>query len=181
MKEPNAVLKSTFSHEGKSVMNPCVIWDDRRNMFRMWYAAGDTYEPNVICYAESPDGYRWEKQNNNIIMKKNSHKKYKRNRVGGCDIVKVTDNLYIMTYIGYENIDVARICCAVSKDGGITWKDCPQNPILSPSKGKWDCNSVYKPTICKSLGSDKWMLWYNGRSKNQEYIGLAEREGNIDV
>ena len=35
-------------------MNPFVMYEDGK--FKMWYAAGETYEPNVICYAESDDG-----------------------------------------------------------------------------------------------------------------------------
>ena len=55
--DPVLVPKTDF--EGASVMNPFVMYEDGK--FRMWYAAGETYEPNVICYAESTDGITWEK------------------------------------------------------------------------------------------------------------------------
>lgn len=58
----NPVLKPEFSHEKASVMNPCVIYDDESGCFKMWYSAGETYEPNVICYAESTDGIQWHKR-----------------------------------------------------------------------------------------------------------------------
>ena len=47
------VLAPETDFEGESVMNPCVIYEN--GLYRMWYAAGQTYEPNVICYAESND------------------------------------------------------------------------------------------------------------------------------
>ena len=63
-KEPVMVPEADF--EGASVMNPFVMYEDGR--FRMWYAAGETYEPNVICYAESEDGVHWEKYAQNPIF-----------------------------------------------------------------------------------------------------------------
>lgn len=175
-KNKTPVLISTEKHEGKSVMNPSVMWDDEKNIFRMWYAAGDNYEPNVICYAESKDGYSWNKPHDNITLRKNKHLWYQKDRVGGCDVIQDNGRL-IMSYIGYENIDVARICFSISEDDGNTWNEYCGNPIISPSKGSWDCHAVYKPTICKSLNSEKWMLWYNGRKGHSEYIGLAQKEG----
>ena len=52
--------------EKESVMNPFVMVDGGR--FRMWYAAGETYEPNVIGYAESDDGVRWTKYPGNPVF-----------------------------------------------------------------------------------------------------------------
>lgn len=46
------VLVPERDWENCSVMNPYVRWDDARSLWRMWYAAGETYEPNVIGYAE---------------------------------------------------------------------------------------------------------------------------------
>ena len=54
------VLVPERDFEKQSVMNPCVRWDEKRGLWRMWYAAGETYEPNAICYAESADGANLE-------------------------------------------------------------------------------------------------------------------------
>lgn len=63
------VLEAVEKYEGVSVMNPCVIWDDKMQIFRMWYAAGENYEPDVICYAESTDGFIWKRHSANPVLK----------------------------------------------------------------------------------------------------------------
>lgn len=55
------VLFSERPYEGPSVMNPFVMWDEDARLFRMWYAAGEQYEPNVLAYATSKDGVHWDK------------------------------------------------------------------------------------------------------------------------
>lgn len=77
-----------------------------------------------------------------------------------------------MYYIGYQNIDVARICYATSVDG-IHWIRPQYNIIISPSKMSWDSDAVYKPSFIKYKG--KQYLFYNGREHDNEYIGVATR------
>ena len=50
-----------FDFEKKSVMNPHVIYDKDGKIFKMWYAAGETYELDVIYYAISKNGINWIK------------------------------------------------------------------------------------------------------------------------
>lgn len=165
------VLKADKLGEGTSVMNPCVLWDEHRNLFRMWYSAGETYEPDVICYAESKDGIIWEKYGEPILKSFPAHvwEKYK---IGGCHVIKESETAYKMYYIGYQNLDVARICVAHSIDG-INWQRNENNLILSPSKNAWDSDAVYKPSVVRVHGKE--YLWYNGRRNHEEYIGLATR------
>lgn len=168
-KEP--VLKPELPIEGVSVMNPCVIWDATSRQFRMWYAAGENYEPDVIMYAESTDGVLWKKRTE-PVMKADQSWKYQQFKVGACDIAVMPNGSYKMVYIGYQNVDVARVCLASSKDG-IHWTLDSGNPIISPGKGKWDSDSVYKPSI--EYTDDTIRVWYNGRSHYTESIGLAEK------
>lgn len=167
--ESNPVIVPTLLLEKNAVMNPCVMFDD--GIFKMWYAAGDKFEPDVLFYAESVDGINWEKENAPILAK--SKHKYDCNKVGGCDVIK-QNNRYLMFYIGYQNIDTARICKATSLDGK-KWERCADNPIISPSRNTFDSDSVYKPTIV--LEGDKELLWYNGRNNHVEVIGFAYKEG----
>jgi predicted GH43/DUF377 family glycosyl hydrolase len=164
------VLVPETEFEGNAVMNPCVMWDEEISKFRMWYAAGDNYEPDVICYAESLDGIEWDKWSIAPVMTKNT-KVYQKCKVGGCDVVKIPTGQYLMAYIAYQNIDVARICLAISDDGITNWIEYPENPVISPSRHGWDSDSVYKPSI--SIEDEDLMIWYNGRKRNREYIGLA--------
>lgn len=156
--------------ERQSVMNPCVLFDKNKKVFRMWYAAGETYEPDVICYAESRDGIHWKKHHSPVLTKYERHE-WEQFKVGGCQVLD-TGKDYEMYYIGYQNLDVARICYATSKDG-IHWSRNFNNLVLSPSKGKWDGDATYKPTVVKEKKSI--LLWYNGRNGAEEYIGLASK------
>lgn len=165
----NPVVVPELPHEGNSVMNPCVMWDLDRNVYKMWYAAGENYEPDVICYAESEDGICWSKMNE-PVMQANKNVLYKQYKVGACDVVKSNEK-YIMAYIAYQNLDVARIALAVSPDGIHQWKDLFKEPIIGPSKGRWDGHAVYKPALC--LDGKRKYLWYNGRCGTTEKIGLA--------
>lgn len=171
--QQNPIIVPTESHEQGAVMNPCVLWDDADFVFKMWYSAGEKFEPDVLCLATSKDGINWEKHGQNPVFT-HGVDKYDQCKVGGCDVVKVNGR-YLQFYIGYENIDNARICVAESNDG-IDWKRIKQNPILSPTKGAWDSDAVYKPSVCFDIKKINAYLWYNGRKGHNEYIGLATKK-----
>lgn len=170
MTEP--ILIPEYPWEKESVMNPCVLYEN--GVYRMWYSAGETYEPNVIAYAESSDGIHWNKRRANPIFVREPQNWYEQDRIGGCSVLKTEDMGYVMFYIGYEDIDTARICAASSENGITGWVRCPENPIISPDPGQWDSEACYKPAVVWDEVNKKWMLWYNGRTKSSEYIGLAE-------
>lgn len=84
-------------------MNPHVIYDIKEKIYKMWYAAGDTFEPDVISYATSKDGIKWKKYKYNPIFIPNKNKNSLDSfKVGGCDVHKISDNKYLMFYIGYS-------------------------------------------------------------------------------
>ncbi|MCL1794261.1 MAG: hypothetical protein FWG34_10350 [Oscillospiraceae bacterium] len=170
------VISPEHPWENMSVMNPCVLWDEGQNMYRMWYAAGETYEPNVICHATSPDGINWRKHKANPIFTRDPDNIYEQDRIGGCQVIGHKGG-YLMFYIGYENINAARICGAWSPDGISRWKRFEANPLVSPEPGKWDGDACYKPSAVYEEDNGRWLLWYNGRKGGEEYIGLAMHEG----
>lgn len=157
--------------EGESVMNPCVLFEDGK--YKMWYAAGETYEPNVLAYAESTDGINWTKSKINPIFVAEKNNVYEQDRVGGCQVIKTEDMGYLMFYIGYENIDKAQICIARSDNGITGWERYEGNPVVTPDKGAWDADACYKPSFLWNEEENEWMLWYNGRNQIDEYIGIA--------
>lgn len=169
------VIISEFPYEGFAVMNPCVLFEDGK--YRMWYAAGENYEPNVLCYAESEDGIHWKKSRINPIFVKDKNNFYEKDRVGGCQVIKTEDMGYVMFYIGYEDIHTARICAARSADGITRWERCPLNPLVQPTGEGWDADATYKPSFLWDEENCRWMLWYNGRAARVEAIGLATKEG----
>ena len=167
------VMISEFPHEGFSVMNPYVRWDEALGKWRMWYASGETYEPNVLCYAESKDGFSWEKSPLNPIFVRG--RGWEKDRVGGCEVHPLADGRWIMFYIGYSDIHTARIGAAVSPDGIRSWTRLKANPLVEPTPGEWDSTAVYKPSVVRE--KDRWLLWYNGRTATREYIGMVEHKG----
>ena len=168
----NPIMSPEYEFEKKSVMNPHVIYDREEKIFKMWYAAGETYEPDIICYATSKNGINWIKYEKNPIFIHNLNKfSLDYYKIGGCDIHKFTD-YYLMFYIGYTDINTARIFVAMSKNGIHNWKR-KNFPIISPTKNQFDCNACYKPTAIFDKNKNKWLIWYNGRKENNEYIGLA--------
>ena len=171
------VLISERPHEGFSVMNPYVLRDDARGVFRMWYASGETYEPNVLCYAESKDGIVWEKSLINPIFVHGEGKAWDRDRVGGCEVYPLKDGRYVMFYIGYSDIHTARIGAAISPDGIRCWKRLKANPLVEPTAGEWDSAACYKPSAAWDEENGCWRLWYNGRTGSREYIGMVVHKG----
>lgn len=171
------LLTPEYPWEGVSVMNPCVLYEN--GTYRMWYSAGETYEPNVLCYAESPDGIRWTKSPLNPIFEKNPEKEYEQDRIGGCQVVPHKELGYLLFYIGYRDINTACICCAASPDGVTGFRRCRSNPLVSPGAGAWDADSCYKPSALYDEKADRWLLWYNGRAGGTELIGAAYADGDF--
>jgi len=171
------VMVPIYNYEGFSVMNPYVIRDEQRGVFRMWYASGETYEPNVLCYAESKDGINWERSLLNPIFVHGNEGAWDQDRVGGCEVHRLPDGSYAMFYIGYSDINSAKIGCAVSKDGIRNWKRLDSNPLVEPTPDSWDASSCYKPSVVMDKKNNRWLLWYNGRNGIDEYVGLVVHKG----
>lgn len=170
LKEP--VMFPEYPWEKESVMNPCVLYEN--GVYRMWYSGGETCEPNANAYAESTDGINWKKFRANPIFAEEKGNYYEQDRIGGCQVIKTEDMGYLMFYIGYEDISTARICVARSENGISQWQRSALNPLVEPTAGAWDGDACYKPTVVWNEKENKWMLWYNGRLGNDEFIGFAE-------
>ncbi len=168
------VLSPEEPWEQVAVMCPHVIWDEGKKKFRMWYSGGELFEPNAIGYATSPDGLNWTKHPDNPIFRPEPSNPWEQERVTACQVIR-KDGWYLMFYIGFENIHLARIGVARSRDGITGWERHRANPIISPSEGQWDADAVYKPYAI--FDGKQWMLWYNGRRGPVEQIGLATHKG----
>ena len=173
--QSDPVLTRERDWEGFSVMNPCVIFED--GIYKMWYAAGETFEPNVLAYAESKDGIHWEKYGTEPIYTCQKENEYEQDRVGGCQVLHTDDMGYVMFYIGYSDIHSANICVSRSDDGISNWERSKLNPIIVPTPNGWDADSCYKPSAIWNEETNNWMLWYNGRNGDDERIGMALKAG----
>lgn len=175
--QKDPVLTPEKDYEGVSVMNPYVLWDEDKEVYRMWYASGEFVEPNVICYAESKDGLNWTRYAGNPIFAHGEGEVWDKDRIGAVEVQKLKNGKYIMFYIGYTDINTARIGAAVSDDGITNWKRLKANPLVEPTPDSWDADACYKPSAVYDKENDRWLLWYNGRHSAPEYIGLAIHEG----
>ena len=169
------VLVAEKDWEKPSVMCPHVAWDAEKKLFRMWYSGGNDYEPDAIGYATSPDGVTWTRHAANPIFAADPDTPWEKKKVAACQIVR-QGQWHVMFYIGFEHKRLARIGLARSRDGVTNWQRHPANPIISPTPGAWDGLSCYKPFAVYEKASNRWLLWYNGRSKG-EMIGLAIHKG----
>ncbi len=168
------VLESTLPWERVAVMCPHVMWDQEKKIWRLWYSAGEQYEPNAIGYATSSDGLHWNKYPANPVMTPEPNALWERQRVTAAQIVS-WHGWYYSFYIGFRDIDHAQIGLARSKDGVTNWVRHAGNPIVRPTPGGWDADACYKP--CAVYSNDGWMLWYNGRKASLEQIGLVTHSG----
>jgi len=173
-KADHPVLEPSAAWEGIAVMCPHVMWDSTSHIWKMWYSAGQQYEPNAIGYATSTDGVHWEKYASNPVMTPNSHIDWEKDRVTAAQII-YWKGWYYSFYIGFRDVDHAQIGLARSKDGITGWVRHAGNPIVRPTPDGWDADACYKPYALFAGG--RWMLWYNGRHEHLEQIGLVTRTG----
>jgi sucrose-6-phosphate hydrolase SacC (GH32 family) len=173
-KSDRPVLASERPWEKVAVMCPHVLWDEGSKVYRMWYSAGEQYEPNAIGYATSHDGLTWTKHPDNPVFHPDRNADWEKHKVTACQVIRHGD-WHLMFYIGFQDEQHARIGLARSRDGITGWKRHPSNPILRPDRGQWDHDACYKPFAILDQG--RWLLWYNGRRGGVEQIGLAVHEG----
>jgi predicted GH43/DUF377 family glycosyl hydrolase len=168
------VLSPDLPWEKVAVMCPHVVWDEADGVFKMWYSGGEQYEPDAIGYATSRDGMSWTKHPANPVFREDPANPWESRKVTACQVMK-RGSSYLMFYIGFEDIDTARIGIARSRDGIGGWERNKHNPIIAPTAGAWDGDACYKPfAVCDGA---RWLLWYNGRKGSPEYVGLATHEG----
>lgn len=168
------VLSAEESWEKVAVMCPNVIWDEDERIYKMWYSAGEQYEPDAIGYAISQDGINWIKYSKNPVFAPDDKSSWEKVKIGGAQIFKKNE-WYYNFYIGYRTVDLAQIGIARSRDGITDWERFSGNPIIVPDEGKWDADACYKPFVV--FDGEKWLLWYNGRNGLIEQIGMAVYRG----
>ena len=173
-RSPRPVLEPEAAWEKVAVMCPHVEWDAAQKRFRMWYSGGEQYEPDAIGYAASPDGLHWTRLAGNPVFRPDPAIAWEHHKVTASMVV-IRDGWHYMFYIGFSDVDHARIGVARSRDGISGWQRLDANPIVSPTEGGWDHDACYKPYAI--FDGRRWRLWYNGRHGSLEQIGLATREG----
>jgi beta-1,2-mannobiose phosphorylase / 1,2-beta-oligomannan phosphorylase len=170
------VLEAQGGWELDSVMSPFVRYDATAGAYRLWYAAGDNYEPDAIGYATSPDGIHWQRDARNPTFTHGAPGSWDGAKVGAVD-VEPDGSGYVMFYIGFSDTQHAQIGMARSADGITGWQRSAANPIVRPGHlFAWDGDAVYRPAVIHEPG--RWLLYYNGRNGATEQIGLAIHQGD---
>ncbi|MFT9314804.1 MAG: hypothetical protein ABF521_01570 [Acetobacter orientalis] len=177
--QPNPVLTPELPWEKTSVMCPDVILESTTGLLRMYYSAGEQYEPDGIGLATSTDGKNWEKLPKAIFTSDPKHQ-WEKAKVTACNIHYV-NGWYYMFYIGFADVDHASICLARSKNGIDQWERHSSNPILeAPGKShffEWDRDAIYKPAAV--IKNNNWMVFFNARRHHTEQIGMATHNGPL--
>jgi predicted GH43/DUF377 family glycosyl hydrolase len=168
------VLSPELPWEKGTVMCPNVLWDEESKLYRMWYSAGDQYEPDAIGYATSPDGLTWKKHPANPVLRPTAQNVWEQYKVAGAQVLRHGDWYYVV-YIGYRDMDHAQIGLARSRDGVSNWIRHPRNPIVRPGQDEFDQDACYKPYMI--FDGKRWLLWYNGRHGHLEQVALALHDG----
>lgn len=170
------VLSADKPWEKEGVLNAHVNWDQQAKVFKMWYSAGNIFEPDAIGYATSRDGIHWEKNAGNPVFSPDRNAPWEQAKVSGCQVIR-RESDYLMFYIGYSDAGHAQIGMAKSVDGITGWQRCNTNPVLSPGIYGWDCFGVYKPFALPDAANNRWLLYYNGRHGWTEQVGIAVHPG----
>jgi predicted GH43/DUF377 family glycosyl hydrolase len=158
-------------------MVPNVLWEEDKKQLRMYYSAGEQYEPDCIGLATSFDGISWVRRDQPVLMPDPSSP-WEKAKVTGADVHRIGD-WYYMFYIGFSDINHANIGVARSRDGIGNWEKHHANPILRApcmlNSAAWDRDAIYKPSAV--LEDQDWLLFFNARRNYTEQIGLATHRG----
>ena len=123
-----------------------VVWDDASSMFRMWYTGSDGASSR-IGLASSPDGLSWQKNTSNPVTLMGNLTWFDPSDAR-CPWVGEDPDRYVM-YAGTKgpaNVSIARLS---SWDKGLTWL-ADEEPLLAPSPGSWEGDSVSCPVLAKN-------------------------------
>jgi predicted GH43/DUF377 family glycosyl hydrolase len=173
------VLVASQPWEKQAVMSPDVLYDKVSGIYRMWYSAGDQFEPDAVGYATSSDGTHWARHGTGPIFSGSGPGNWDGAKTTAVDVEPygAGGTGFVMFYIGFSDPLHAQIGIAYSPDGITGWTRSAANPIIRPGNAlAWDSDAVYKPAVLHETG--RWLLWYNGRRGTTEQIGRAVHDGD---
>ncbi len=172
------VLEAQLPWEKQAVQCPNCIYDAESLLYKLWYSAGDVYEPDAVGYATSPDGVRWQRASGNPVFTPTTG--WEDYKVGSFQVIRLGDWYYAF-YNAFQRTPFrSQVGMARSRDGIGGWERHPLNPILRPgAPGHWDAAMVYKPAALWDARRGRWDVWFNASSvlNQAEQIGHAWSTG----
>ena len=82
----------------RSLMCPTILWDQKKEIYKLWYCGGGWFEPDAIGYAESKDGIVWEKCGKNPVFTPDKKNLWERAHVAGCQVIQMDGWYYMVLY-----------------------------------------------------------------------------------
>lgn len=175
------VMDRRHDFSGISV-TPFIMQDG--GIYRMWYIAGvswnrfrDKYEPvYVIKYADSRNGYEWDRYQLQCVPSKNKLEAFSN----PC-VIKKNDK-YHMWYCYRDSLDYRggngsyRIGYSSSTYGAGFERRDDECGLELGAEGEWDSTMQCYPYVIELDG--KMYMFYNGNDFGQTGIGLAVWGGN---
>jgi len=173
-KYPQPVLQPgpAGSWDSSQVKLGSVIWNGTIFLMAYFGENATTFVNGAIGIAGSKDGITWVKYSGNPVL-----------TPGGVDSAigrpfgfrwQTTYNIWYGGKAANEpaSSPVISIFYAISTNG-MTWTKYPVNPVLSPTPGAWDSQSVSSPTVVRA--NLTFGLWYTGLKQNSTspQIGYA--------
>jgi len=177
------------SGDALEVLTPDVTYDG--SIYQMWYSAKDADGNYRIYYAESEDGYAWDKKDNTIPENSNTTGTNGRIPLGIGDvgdnwkaenlgIVKVSDSDYRIYYSGTSKDEDEKraIYLATSTDKGLTWTKknnvVPDATNKSSTDGRLGLglpgtgDETYVGACDVVYFNSKFYMWYIGMAEGEE-------------
>jgi predicted GH43/DUF377 family glycosyl hydrolase len=172
--ENNPVLNNgpTGSWNEGGSSHPCVRFDG--STYHMWFHGWPVPDvPTSIGYATSVDGITWTEYENNPVLVVGNNT-WDGQHVESPDVL-FDGSTYHMWYHGRNtpNWFRWRIGYASSPDG-IEWTKYASNPVLTPSAGSWDSQSVGFPRVILNNADSTFTMYYLGGATDWNgHIGYA--------
>lgn len=176
---PRGLIRTSTFNRGDyyGAEAPCVLY--QRGIYHMWYVGWDFKERvHQLCYAQSRDGYRWEKcPLNPVVTVSKEPGKWDHSAIEGASVIWA-DGAFHMWYVGVLG-SVGQVGYAVSDDGA-NWANRQLEPVLhNGENGSWDHEGITAISVLRQ--GDRYRMWYLGSTKEQLDPGKEDQSEIVRV
>lgn len=154
----------------RQTSNPCVIYDADAARFRMWYQGVDGGGRYRIGYAESADGWTWEKSPDQWFARAGlADLNPVPRREGFHQPLVFRDGAGYKLYFLDHRAGLGYVRVATSEDG-LDWQIHPED-CLAPSR-PWESLGLHYPWVNHEEG--RYVMWYTSEAeKTRWYLNRA--------
>lgn len=172
--QPIIPVGETEAWDSFQTSNPSVLQEEGR--FRMWYQGVDEQRRYRIGYAESPDGWRWQKHPTFLLghpLDPTSKPPYPREGCHQPHVIREPAG-YRMYFLDHRQ-GLGYIRVAFSKDG-LAWEVHPED-CLRPEK-TWEDHGLHYPWVIHN--GNHYVMWYTSQAaKTRWFLNRAVSQDGI--